>query len=82
MILHTLKSTYYTLCAGIQYFCESMTIEKVNPTVLNELVWFETPDPVRILDQQDEAAEERRRREKYIYISNLINSSKFLWYEK
>lgn len=66
----------------IQYFCD-MNIERVDPKVLNELIWFENP---AIRKEQKESPYpdyeyESSIKDQYVYLRHIFNSTKFLWYE-
>ena len=64
----------------IQYFCD-INIKRVDPKVLNELIWFENP---AIRPQQVESPfldYESAIEDQYIYLRHLFNSTNFLWYE-
>ena len=64
----------------IQYFCD-MKIARVDPKVLNQLVWFENP---AIRPEQTESPfpdYESAIEDQYIYLRQILNSSKFLWYD-
>ena len=64
------------LLVGIQYFCEALDLDQVDPEILNEIVWFEnTP---KLLDTPSQSEDINH---KYIYIANLLNSTNFLWYQ-
>ena len=59
----------------IQYFCD-MNIERIDPEVLNELVWFENP-----AIRQMESIYPENEEDQFIYLRHILNSTKFLWYE-
>ena len=64
----------------IQYFCD-INIERVDPKVLNELIWFENP---AIRPQQMESPfydYESAIEDQYTYLRQIFNSTNFLWYE-
>ena len=60
---------------GIQYFCDSKDIIRVDPAILSELVWFENPD-MTVIGENDKLDG------KYRYLVNMLNSNQFIWYQK
>ena len=62
---------------GIQYFCDSKDIIRVDPDILSELVWFENPAMTIIGESADDKLEG-----KYQYLVNMLNSNQFIWYQK
>ena len=62
---------------GIQHFCD---MEFIDPAILNEMVWFENPS--KIVDDIPVRYEKMMEREQQLmYLAELFNSSKFIWYE-
>lgn len=64
----------------IQYFCD-MNIERVDPKVLNELIWFENPAIRKEQMESPYPDYESSIEDQYVYLRHIFNSTKFLWYE-
>ena len=55
-------------------------MEFIDPAILNEMVWFENPS--KIVDDIPVRYEKMMEREQQLmYLAELFNSSKFIWYE-
>ena len=55
-------------------------MEFIDPAILNEMVWFE--NPAKIVDDIPVRYEKMLEREQQLmYLAELFNSSKFIWYE-